>query len=132
MSEREWSFYLNDMIVFAKKVLDYTDGLDQNSFEADGKSYDATIRNLELIGEAATKIPEHIRTANPEIPWRQVVATRNRLIHGYLGIDNDILWSIVRDDIPGLLQLLMTFRFSDERINHVGNAPDTWNYAFVQ
>jgi uncharacterized protein with HEPN domain len=44
--------------------------------------------------------------ARPSIPWRQIIATRNRLIHGYLGIDNDTLWSIVRDDIPGLLSEL--------------------------
>lgn len=45
-----------------------------------------------------------------EVPWRQVIATRNRLIHGYLGIDNDTLWSIVRDDIPALLPALRKLR----------------------
>ena len=110
MSEREWRFYLTDMIDFAEKVLVYTDGYDQESFEADGKVYDATVRNLELIGESATSIPEHVRTTAPEIPWRQIIATRNRLIHGYLGIDNDILWSIIRDDIPPLLRHLKEFR----------------------
>lgn len=71
---------------------------------------DATARNLELIGEAATHIPEAVRTGNPQIPWRQIVATRNRLIHGYLGIDNDTLWSIVRDDVPALLRSLMALK----------------------
>jgi uncharacterized protein with HEPN domain len=89
MSNREWRFYLNDMIAFAEKVLDYTGGYDQERFEADGKVYDATVRNLELIGEAATSIPEQVRSTTPEIAWRQIVATRNRLIHGYLGIDNN-------------------------------------------
>lgn len=103
------------MIVFAEKVLSYTDGLDQEAFEADGKVYDATVRNLELIGEAATNIPEDIRNNACTIPWRQVVATRNRLIHGYLGIDNDILWSIIRDDIPVLLNELRHYK------NHIGS-----------
>ena len=85
MFEREWDFYLDDMILFSKKVLAYTEGLDQESFEADEKAYDATLRKLELIGEAATHIPEKIRETSPSIPWRQVIATRNRLIHGYLG-----------------------------------------------
>ena len=98
------------MITFAEKVLSYTDGFDQEGFEADGKIYDATIRNLELIGEAATNIPEQVRNSTPLIPWRQVVATRNRLIHGYLGIDNDILWSIIIDDIPHLLKELKKFK----------------------
>ena len=104
--EREWKFYITDMIGFAEKALLYTEGFDQPSFVASGLNYDATIRNLELIGEAATYIPEHIRSANSQIPWRMIIATRNRLIHGYLGIDNDTLWSIIQDEIPALLVLL--------------------------
>lgn len=103
MSEREWNFYINDMIRFAQNVLTYTDGLDQASFVSSGLNYDATLRNLELIGEAATHIPENIRTENSSIPWRLIIATRNRLIHGYLGIDDDTLWSIIIDEVPELL-----------------------------
>ncbi|QXP84653.1 DUF86 domain-containing protein [Methylococcus sp. Mc7] len=97
---REWRFYIDDMINFAERVMTYSEGLDQAGFEASGITYDATVRNLELIGEAATHIPDSVRQANPGIPWRLIVATRNRLIHGYLGIDNDTHWSIVRRDIP--------------------------------
>lgn len=103
---REWRFYLDDMIGFAEKVLAYTESLDQSRFEASGLNYDATVRNLELIGEAATHIPQHIRDAAPHVPWRTIIATRNRLIYGYLGIDNDTLWSLIQSDIPGLLQEL--------------------------
>ena len=108
--QREWRFYLDDMIGFARKVVAYTDGLDQASFVASGLNYDAAVRNLELIGEAATHIPESVRTANPQIPWRLVIATRNRLIHGYLGIDNDTLWSIIRSDVPALLSNLLALK----------------------
>ena len=94
------------MIDFAVKVLAYTEGLDQDGFVKDRLVYDATLRNLELIGEAATHIPEKIRNAHDEIPWRMIIATRNRLIHGYLGIDNDTLWSIIQDDVLTLLPLL--------------------------
>jgi uncharacterized protein with HEPN domain len=110
ISQREWRFYLDDMIDFAGKVLAYTDGLDQAGFAANGLTYDATLRNLELIGEAATHIPVEVRSAHPEIPWRMIIATRNRLIHGYLGIDNDTLWSIIRDDLPDLLPLLKALK----------------------
>ncbi|MBA3965626.1 MAG: DUF86 domain-containing protein [Nitrospirales bacterium] len=110
MSDREWRFPLDDMIGFAEKVIAYTDGFDQNRFVVSGLNYDATIRNLELLGEAATHIPAEIREANSAIPWRQVIATRNRLIHGYLGIDNDTVWSIVRDDIPVLLPELQKLK----------------------
>jgi uncharacterized protein with HEPN domain len=100
---REWRFYLDDMIGFAEKVVAYTDGLDQASFVASGLNYDATVRNLELIGEASTNVPDEVRQQYSKIPWRMVVATRNRLIHGYLGIDDDTLWSIIQTDIPALL-----------------------------
>lgn len=112
MSEREWRFYLDDMIAFAEKVLAYTSGLDQIGFEANGKTYDATLRNLELIGEGAMHIPVQVRENAQHIPWRQIVATRNKLIHGYLGIDNDTLWSIIRDDVPSLLQELRKLKES--------------------
>ena len=108
----EWIFYLDDMIGCAEKVLTYTASLDQDQFVSDGLTYDTTLRNLELIGEAATHVPESVRAANPEIPWRLIVATRNRLIHGYLGIDNDTLWSIVQGDVPALLPLLRELRSS--------------------
>jgi uncharacterized protein with HEPN domain len=98
-TQRAWRFYLDDMIGFAEKVITYTSSLDQAGFVASQLYYDATLRNLELIGEAAT-----------HIPWRLIIATRNRLIHGYLGIDNDTLWSIVQDDIPTVLSQLRRLR----------------------
>ena len=105
-SNREWRFYIKDMIGFAESVATYSDGFDLFEFEKSGLNYDATIRNLELIGEAATHIPLDIKENHTDIPWRLIIATRNRLIHGYLGIDNDTLWSIIKDDVPPLLVAL--------------------------
>ena len=106
MSEREWQFYLQDMIRFAEKIQTYTAGMDQATFVSSALTYDATLRNLELVGEAATHIPENVRKASPYISWRLIIATRNRLIHGYLGIDDDTLWSIITDEVPELLSSL--------------------------
>lgn len=107
---REWRFFIDDMIEFSEAVLAYTEDFDQETFERTPLNYDATVRKLELIGEAAAHIPDHVRASAPDIPWRQIVATRNRLIHGYLGIDNDTLWSIVREDIPQLLPRLLALK----------------------
>ena len=107
---RPWRLYVDDMLLFASKVLSYTAELDQDAFSADELTFDATLRNLELLGEAATHVPEDVRAAHPEIPWRLIVATRNRLIHGYLGIDVDTVWSIVRDDVPALVPMLRVLR----------------------
>jgi uncharacterized protein with HEPN domain len=106
----DWRFYLGDMLRFCRKVQDYTEGLNQDAFEQSDLRFDATLRNLELIGEAATHIPEAVRERYPDIPWRMIVATRNKLIHGYLGIDNDIIWSIVIDELPGLISKLEVAR----------------------
>lgn len=103
---REWRFYVEDMIGFCGRVRDYTAGLDQAVFISSPMPYDATLRNLELIGAAATRIPESICDAHPEIPWRTIIGTRNRLIHGNLGIDDDIVWDIVCNDVPMLLPAL--------------------------
>jgi uncharacterized protein with HEPN domain len=107
---REWRFYVDDMIAFGEKVLTYTTGLDQSAFVGNTLVYDATLRNLELIGEAATHVPDDVRQAHPEVPWRMVIATRNRLVHAYLGVDNDTLWSIVVTDVPALLPMLRAVR----------------------
>jgi uncharacterized protein with HEPN domain len=101
--QREWRFYIQDMIGFAEKCQSYTSGMEQPAFLASGITIDATLRNLELIGEAASRVPDDIRLAHPEIPWRMMIATRNRLIHAYLGIDDDTIWSIIQDDLPELV-----------------------------
>jgi uncharacterized protein with HEPN domain len=112
MSERAWRFYVSDMIGFCEKVVAFTQGLQQEQLVADAMRFDATVRNLELIGEAASHIPQDVRDAHSAIPWRMLIATRNQLIHGYLGLDNDILWSIVQTDVPALLHQLKVLESS--------------------
>jgi len=73
-----------------------------------GLTYDATLRNIQLIGEAATHIPSGVREAHPEIPWRAIVGTRNRLAHSYLTISDDVIWTIIQDAIPKLLPSLQS------------------------
>ncbi|MCY4409662.1 MAG: DUF86 domain-containing protein [Caldilineaceae bacterium] len=103
---RSWRFYIQDMIDFSEKVLAYTEGLDQEAFLADGLTYDATMRNLQLIGEAATHIPGEIREAHSEIPWHAIIGTRNRLAHSYLTISDRIIWGIIQEAVPDLLPAL--------------------------
>ena len=104
--DRDWRLYAGDMLEFAERVLAYTSEMDQAAFVADSLTYDATLRNMELIGEAATHIPNEIRDKYPEIQWRSIVATRNRLAHGYLGLDDDVIWDIIQSDITELLPAL--------------------------
>ena len=103
---REWRFYVTDMIEFGEKIRTYTSEMDQATFVADALTYDATLRNLELIGEAATCIPSAIRDEHPEIPWRAIIGARNRLAHAYLSMDDDLIWTMIQDAIPKLLPAL--------------------------
>ena len=109
VGDLRWDGYVRDMLAACEKVMSYTNGMDQAAFVADESTYDATLRNLGIIGEAATRIPDSVREAHEEIPWRAMIGTRNRIIHGYLGIDDDVIWSLVRDDIPELIRLLGAF-----------------------
>jgi uncharacterized protein with HEPN domain len=113
LSPREWRFYISDMIGFCERILVFTQGTSRTEFPADAMRYDATVRNIELVGEAATHIPDTVRRNHPEIPWRMMIATRNQLIHGYLGMDDDVLWSIVETDIPALLVSLRFLQIQD-------------------
>ena len=103
---RPWRLYIQDMIDFGERVLSYTGGMDQAAFIADRLTFDATLRNIELIGEAATHVPGRVREAHPDIEWRSIVGARNRLAHAYLGIDDDVIWDIVRTDVPKMLPKL--------------------------
>lgn len=91
---------------FAHRVVDYCAGLDRAQFEANHLMQNAVVRNLELIGEAATRIPDDVRIAHPEIPWRQIIAMRNQLIHAYLGVDLDVVWDVVQVVLPLLIHQL--------------------------
>lgn len=94
--------YLEDMLEFCESVLTYTAGHTARSLGADAMRLDATLRKLSLIGEAARRVPEDIRASAPDIPWRKIIATRNRVIHVYQDTEMSALWSIVSSDVPAL------------------------------
>ncbi|MDE0430647.1 MAG: DUF86 domain-containing protein [Caldilineaceae bacterium] len=81
LEARNWGFYIQDVICFGGKVPAYTEGLDQEAFVVEDHICDATLHNIELIGEAATRIPVEAREAHLEIQLRQIVGARNRVAH---------------------------------------------------
>ena len=102
MSERDARLYVEDMLQFCDRAMVYARGFDLESLLADTMRYDAILRNLELIGEAATHVSEAERAVAPAIPWRQIVGTRNRVAHAYLGISPATVWDILTVELPSL------------------------------
>ena len=83
---RDWRLYLEDMIDCCQKIIDYTSGLDMPVFKDNSLVYDATLRNLEILGEAAKNVPEDIRGRYPQVDWRKVSVLRDVLTHFYFGL----------------------------------------------
>src|SRR5258708_1124715 len=99
-------FLLEDMLDAANKIFAYTAGMDYDRFLSDNKTVDATVRNFEIIGEAANRIPDDFKLIHPEIEWRRIIGLRNRIIHEYFGIDYEILWDIKEQFLPELTEWL--------------------------
>ncbi|MCX7925372.1 MAG: DUF86 domain-containing protein [Fimbriimonadales bacterium] len=108
MSERHWRLFVHDMLDCIGKIYQYVQGLSYDEFAQDSKTLDAVFRNLEVIGEAARRIPDEVQEQFPEVPWAQIIALRNRLAHGYFAIDEAIIWNIVQNDLPELETRLKT------------------------
>lgn len=103
MSKRSSDLLLLDMKEAAEKILKYTQGLSFEGFLADDKTIDAVVRNFEIIGEASLRIDEDFRLENPQIEWKKLRGFRNRIVHDYFGIDYEIVWSILTQDLEELV-----------------------------
>ncbi len=99
---RDYKLYLEDIRDAIKKIEKYTRGVSMRKFIKNNLIIDAVIRNLQIIGEAARKIPDSEKGRIPEIEWRRLAGLRNILVHEYFGVDNDILWDVVAHKIPEL------------------------------
>jgi uncharacterized protein with HEPN domain len=102
MSRREPELLLGDIIESIQKIKNYTVGMSSREFFDDDKTLDAVIRNFEIIGEAANRMPEEIRDNNQNVNWHRVRGFRNRIVHDYMGIDYEIVWEIVVHDLDDL------------------------------
>jgi uncharacterized protein with HEPN domain len=94
------------MLDHAEETLSLMMGKYRRDLDSDRLLSLGIVRLMEIIGEAASRVPESYRSLHPEIPWEQVVALRNRLIHGYDEIDFDVVWEILRGDLPDLVSSL--------------------------
>ena len=100
---REFILYLEDMFLSMQRIEEYISNLDFNKFKMNYMVVDAVVRNFEIIGEASLRIDEDFRLENPQIEWKKLRGFRNRIVHDYFGIDYEIVWSILSEDLEELI-----------------------------
>ena len=103
MSKRDPKLLIDDIIESGTKILEYIGDMDFESFLKDSKTVDAVIRNFEIIGEAANRLPEEFKDSYSSIDWHKIRGFRNRIVHDYMGIDYQIVWQIKEHFLPNLL-----------------------------
>jgi len=99
---RDINLYIDDMLESISRIRDYVLGMSFDEFIADLKTQDAVLRNLEIIGEAAGKLPSDITDDTSQIEWRKIKALRNLLAHEYFGVNVDIVWDVVQNKLAEL------------------------------
>ena len=98
--------YLLDNLLAAQKALKFVEGINRNQFEDNEIIQNAVMRPLEIIGEAAAKISKEFRKTHSEIPWKEMVGMRNRLVHEYFRIDLGAVWDTIHKDLPKLIEII--------------------------
>ncbi|MCY3625370.1 MAG: DUF86 domain-containing protein [Candidatus Dadabacteria bacterium] len=106
--KRDEAAYLLDMLLAAQDALEFSSSLTFQQFAQDRLRQNAVFKCIEIIGEAATHVEEKTKRKNPKVPWQNIIGTRNRLAHGYFQISLEVVWDIVKNDIPQLIDLLKT------------------------
>ena len=105
-SHKEDITRLRHMLDYARKAVRFTRGRSRAEFDDDEVLALATIHAIEILGEAASAISPNLRRRHRDIPWDLISGTRNRLIHGYIDVDLDIIWTIIKHDLPPLIKQL--------------------------
>jgi uncharacterized protein with HEPN domain len=99
---RDYKVHLEDIVEAIRKIRSYTTSLSFQTFSSDVKTFDAVIRNLEIIGEAIKGVPEDVRSRYMDVEWKRIAGLRDILIHEYFGVDVEIIWDIIQNKLPVL------------------------------
>jgi uncharacterized protein with HEPN domain len=112
MSSRPIKLLIEDLWEAIEKIELYTRGITQDAFKNDQKTVDAVVRNLEIIGEASSRLPEEFKEEHSATPWKQIVGLRHRIVHEYFGVDLEIVWQILKKNLPEFKSALQQIKAS--------------------
>ncbi|HEW92275.1 MAG TPA: DUF86 domain-containing protein [Thermotogaceae bacterium] len=98
--KRKSSLYIKDLLEAMEKIEEFTQGMSFEDFIQDDKTSSAVVRKLEIIGEAVKQLPKEVRDRFEEIPWSSLAKTRDKIIHFYHGMDYEIIWRIIKEELP--------------------------------
>lgn len=99
---RDWTFFLEDILEAANKILRYTDRMTLEDFCHNELVFDAVVRNLEIIGEAAKQLPREVQERMPNVEWSKAAAFRDVIAHGYFGLNVHIIWDVAQNKVPAI------------------------------
>lgn len=102
MSKREDILYIQDILEAIERIENHTQGFSSDKFAGDMKTIDAVLRNFSVIGEGANNISRETRKEFGKIPWIEIIGMRNKVIHEYFGVDEEVLWKTIEKDLPEL------------------------------
>lgn len=100
--KREYADYLHDILEHAAKAQQFVAGVSFDTFRTNEEKALAVVRALEVVGEAARQVPREVRRRHPEIPWQEAIGMRDKLVHDYFGVDLEVVWKTVHQDLPPL------------------------------
>jgi uncharacterized protein with HEPN domain len=103
---RDDDLYVGHMLDMTRKALELARGVDKTSFDADEKLQLALVHLIQVIGEAARRVSPEFQVRHPDIPWGAIVGMRHKVVHDYMGVDIEVVWDTVQNDLPGLSRML--------------------------
>ena len=98
--KRDYKLFIKDIVDAIESIEEFVAGMSYEEFKNDDKTVSAVVRKLEIIGEATKNIPDEIKERYPNLPWNEMAKIRDKLIHGYFSVDFEIVWKVIKEELP--------------------------------